>query len=169
MPLGEWLEHVHREITGALTLQLAAKALHEEELARAWSAESATFLKRLLRLGGGQGVRTCIKLDTPVIAVGAPVGAYFSCGGSRPGGAPGDPGARRGGQCLRRGDRPGDGELRGSRAARQARRLRRCRRRDASPRWRRLSPLPKVLPGIRRWQGRYAGEGRGGGRGERGA
>jgi N-methylhydantoinase A/oxoprolinase/acetone carboxylase beta subunit len=76
--LGDWLQLLQQEITRSLTLQLAAKALHEEgDISRAWSVSTEAFLGRLLRLSGEQGVRASINLDTPVIAVGAPVGAFF--------------------------------------------------------------------------------------------
>jgi N-methylhydantoinase A/oxoprolinase/acetone carboxylase beta subunit len=76
--LGDFLEFLHREITWSLTVQLAAKALHQDkEIARAWSGATETFLGRLLRLPGTQGVSGSINLQTPIIAVGAPVGAFF--------------------------------------------------------------------------------------------
>ena len=78
MALEDVLALLQREITGAITVQIAAKALHEDgDVARAWSAENETFLRRLLRLSGEKGIRASINLATPVIAVGAPVGAYF--------------------------------------------------------------------------------------------
>ncbi|MBC7963606.1 MAG: hydantoinase/oxoprolinase family protein [Steroidobacteraceae bacterium] len=78
MALEDLLELLHQEITASLTLQIAAKALHEDgDIARDWSAATETFLRRLLRLSDAQGVCAAISLATPVIAVGAPVQAYF--------------------------------------------------------------------------------------------
>ena len=78
MSLGDLLELLHREITASLTVQIAAKALHEErDIARDWSQATETFLSRLLRLPGAPGVGAAINLATPLIAVGAPVHAYF--------------------------------------------------------------------------------------------
>jgi N-methylhydantoinase A/oxoprolinase/acetone carboxylase beta subunit len=72
------LEPLHREITATLTLQIAAKALHEDsEIARTWSATTEAFLSRMLRLNGANGASCGVTLARPVLAVGAPVGAYF--------------------------------------------------------------------------------------------
>lgn len=78
IPLADLLELLHREITSTLTLQIAAKALHEDgDIARGWSAATEGFLRRLLQLSGAGGVSAALSLAKPVIAVGAPVRAYF--------------------------------------------------------------------------------------------
>ena len=78
MDLDDFLERLHREITSTITLQIAAKALHEDAgIARGWSAGTENFLSRLLQLSGENGVSAAVHLARPVIAVGAPVHAYF--------------------------------------------------------------------------------------------
>jgi len=78
LDLAELLELLHREITATLTLQIAAKSLHEDaEIARNWSAGNEALLRRLLRLPEEAGMCAALTLARPLVAVGAPVEAYF--------------------------------------------------------------------------------------------
>ncbi|MBJ6726237.1 hydantoinase/oxoprolinase family protein [Geomesophilobacter sediminis] len=74
----DFLGELKREISNSLSLQIAAKALHEEpELASSWSPAHAEFLGRLLQLSGERGISAAVRLSRPVIAVGAPVRAFL--------------------------------------------------------------------------------------------
>jgi N-methylhydantoinase A/oxoprolinase/acetone carboxylase beta subunit len=74
----ELLDRLLGEITATLSLQMTAKALHEHEsVARCWSSGNLAFLDQLLRLPANSGVGLGVRLDRPVIGVGAPVKAFL--------------------------------------------------------------------------------------------
>jgi N-methylhydantoinase A/oxoprolinase/acetone carboxylase beta subunit len=73
MECEELLDRMLGEIIATLCLQMTAKALHEHEpLARCWSSGNLDFLDGLLRLPAGSGIGMGVRLDRPVIGVGAP-------------------------------------------------------------------------------------------------
>ncbi|SPF43042.1 N-methylhydantoinase A/acetone carboxylase, beta subunit [Syntrophobacter sp. SbD1] len=78
MDRGKFLDRLTDEITAVLSLQITAKALQEyKSFTRCWSPGNLEFLDLLLRLPERSGVALGVRLDRPVIGVGAPVKAFL--------------------------------------------------------------------------------------------
>lgn len=74
----KFLDLLEDEITSVLSLQITAKALQEHKpLTRCWSPASSDFLDLLLRLPEGSGLSLGVRLDRPLVGVGAPVKAFL--------------------------------------------------------------------------------------------
>jgi len=74
----ELLERIFREIIERLKLHITTKALFDDDAPGLFRSDTALkFLDYLLRLNGESGVSADLALKRPIIAVGAPVGAYF--------------------------------------------------------------------------------------------
>lgn len=73
-----FLDLLTQEITSTLTLQITSKALEQHEpFAHRLLPGNLEFLDRLLRLPASSGVVLGVRLDGPVIGVGAPVEAFL--------------------------------------------------------------------------------------------
>jgi N-methylhydantoinase A/oxoprolinase/acetone carboxylase beta subunit len=72
------LETISRELTEALKLNVVTKVLAtSDQQGRFQTAEALKFLGALLRMEGNAAIEASVKVKTPLIAVGAPVGSYL--------------------------------------------------------------------------------------------
>jgi len=72
------LDILYREIIELLKLNIASKALFEDNsIIDFWSESSRRFLGYLLRSNGKNSISADLTLKRPIVAVGAPVEAYF--------------------------------------------------------------------------------------------
>ncbi len=78
MERNKFLDRLKDEITSNLSLQITAKALQEQKpFTHCWSASNLEFLDLMLRLPASSGVALGVRLDLPLIGVGAPVKAFL--------------------------------------------------------------------------------------------
>lgn len=78
LSLEELLGLVHAEVIELLKLNIVAKVLLEQEgIERVWSGRHLDFLGYLLKLNGQSSLSAHLGLSLPIVAVGAPVEAYF--------------------------------------------------------------------------------------------
>lgn len=71
-------KRIRDELDLALALNIAAKALQEDEsISEGWDESCGRLLKRLVGRDGGRLVSTGFQMNTPVVAVGAPVHAHL--------------------------------------------------------------------------------------------
>lgn len=77
MQRGEFLDRLLVEVAESIRLQVAARGLADGGVEEARTGAGLALLGRLLRLGGDAPLFIAPRLDLPLVAVGAPVAAYF--------------------------------------------------------------------------------------------